>query len=242
MSTIIIWHDDAGAVVSAVFDIDEQETHDLQNVVTDQPVEDGKDISDNVRPQLDKFTVQGYVTDTPLFSNPTEVIGVGELKTIELQIPDYPLQIGEAGLISAGIGAIGNALLGKPKHTATLFQFPDFKSRKRVMYDVFRDARDKARICRVLTSLHEYDNMAIEQITVTRAPIDGGGAVFAVTTKEMNFATSELVDAPQPAEVSGAAKSSTGSKNTTDDNATNSDANKTLLLRGFLAGKGFLGA
>lgn len=239
MSTVILWHDDAGAAVSLIFDVDEQETHDLQNVITDHPVEDGKDISDNVRPQLDKFTVVGYVTDTPLFSNPPDMIGVGVLTDIELQIPDYPLQIGEAGLISAGIGALSNAIFGKPKVKATLFKFPNFKSRKRATYDLCRDARDNARVCRVLTSLHEYENMEIEQITITRAPADGGGAVFSITLKEVDFVSSELVDAPEPAEVTGSAKDSTGSKNTTDDK--NSDSNDTAALRLFNAGKGFLG-
>jgi hypothetical protein len=230
VSVAILWHDNAGAVVSAVFDVDEQETHDLQNVVTEHPVEDGQDVTDHVRPALDRFTIQGYVSDTPLYGNPG-VVGAASFVEIELQIPDYPLQLSESGLISAGIGAIGNALFGKPRYKATLLKFENFKSRKRAMFVAFGDARRNGRVCRVLTSMHEYENMVVEQITATRTPGDGNGAVFTVTMKEIDFVTSEEVDAPTPAEVSGATKNATGSQNTEDDSAKRAANNDTAALR-----------
>lgn len=240
MSVIILWHNDAGAAVSAIFDVDEQETHDLQNIVTEHPVDSSADISDNVRPQLDRFTIQGFVSDTPLFTNPG-VVGAASYVEIELQIPDYPIQFGEAGLISAGIGALGSAIFGKPKHKATLVKFANFQSRKRAMFQAFKDARDNARICRVITAMHEYDNMVIEQFTSTRAPGDGNGAVYTVTLKEIDFATTEDTDAPEPAEVSGSTINASGSKNTADDAQKISDANDTLALRLLNKGKGLLG-
>jgi Dit-like tail protein len=240
----IVWFDDSGAVVSAMFDVDEQETHDLQNVITEHPVETGADISDNVRPQLEKFTVEGYVTDTPFFSDPGVVDG-SSFVTLELQIPDYPLQISEAGLIGAGIDAVGSALFGKPpKPKATFMKLDrstDSLSRKKLIYDALNDARKNARLCRVITTLHEYTDMVIEQITVTRAPADGNGAVFSVSLKQVQFVTSDLVDAPEPAEISGQVKNATGSKNTADDEAKVDAKKKSLLAKGFDALSGKLG-
>lgn len=244
MSTIITWKDDAGATVTAIFDIDEQETHDLQNVITEHPVEESQNVSDNVRPQLDRFTVQGYVSDTPLYSNRAVVEAnqdFGAFVEIELQVPSYPIQISEAGLISAGIGAIGTAIFGKPKHKATLLKFSNFKSRKRAMFDLFKDVRDKARLCRVITSLHEYDNMTLEQLTITRAPNDGNGAVFTISVKQIDFVSSETVDAPEPAEASGQPSASLGSQNTSQDAPNKAQDNDTQLLKIFRAGAGFLG-
>jgi hypothetical protein len=222
MSVSIIWTDDAGAVVSCIFDVDEQETHDLQNVITEHPVETGSDISDNVRPQLRRFTIEGFVSDSPLFSNPG-VFNSSSFVTVELQIPDYPLLVSETALIQAGTRAIGNALFGKPgKPTARLLKLDkstDSQSRKKAIFDALDDARTNARLCRIYTKLFNYTNMVIEQITVTRAPDDGNGATFTVTLKEVQFVSSDVVDAPEPAEVSGAIKNASGSKNTADDDA-----------------------
>lgn len=244
MSTILTWLDDAGATVTAIFDIDEQETHDLQNVITEHPVEESQDVSDNVRPQLDRFTLQGYVTDTPLYSNRAVVEDnqdFGAYVDIELQIPDYPIQISEAGLIAAGVGALKGAIFGKPKTKATLLKFSNFKSRKRAMFDLFKDVRDSARLCRVVTSLHEYDNMVLEQMTVTRAPIDGNGAVFSISVKQIEFVTSETVDSPEPAEVSGAATVNTGSGNTSDDSPNKAQDKDTQALKLFQSGVSLIG-
>lgn len=238
MSTILLWHDDAGAAVAAVFDVDESETHDLQNIVTEHPVESGSDISDNVRPELDRFTIQGFVTDSPTYSNPINVLGVGTYTQVELQVPDYPFLLGESALLRAGVNAIGSALFGKPKHKATLLKFDNFKSRKRVMYEILDDARRNARVCRVITALHEYEDMVIEQITITRAPDDGNGATFSVSLKEISFVSSEQVDAPEPAEISGQIKKATGSKNGKESDAKKKAANDTALSQLYDATKG----
>jgi Dit-like tail protein len=243
MSISIIWTDDAGAVVSCMFDVDEQETHDLQNVVTEHPVETGSDISDNVRPQLRRFTVEGFVTDSPVLSNPG-IFNSSAFVSLELQVPEYPFLLSETAIIRAGIGAIGGALFGKPgKPRATLLKLDrstDSQSRKKAIFDALDDARTNARLCRVFTKLFTYTNMVIEQITVTRAPDDGNGATFTVTLKEVQFVSSDVVDAPEPAEISGAVKNASGSKNTSDDDAKKAALKDSLLSQGLDAAQGLL--
>ena len=216
MSIAITWQDDSNAVVSCQFDVDEQETHDLQNVITEHPVETGSDISDNVRPQLRRFTVEGFVTDSPLIANPG-VQQNSSYVSVELQIPPYPQKYSETALIRTGIGALTNAIFGAPGNPkATLLKLNQstvLKSRKKAIFDALDDARVNARICNISTALFFYSNMLIEQITVTRAPDSGNGATFAVTLKEVTFVSSDVVDAPQPSEVSGAVAESSGSKN-----------------------------
>lgn len=240
MSIAIVWHDDTGAAVSAVFDVDEQETHDLQNIVTEHPIEDSQDATDNVRPALDRFTIQGFVTDSPLWTNPG-VVSSSQFTEIEIQVPEYPLQLSEAGLIEAGVGAIGDALFGKTTPKATLLRLSETKSRKRAMFQALRDVRQNARVCRVLTSMHEYENMVFEQITATRAPDDGNGADFTVTLKEIKIVSSEDVEAPEPAEITGAVRNATGSQNTADDDKKRAEANDTFALKGYKALVGKLG-
>lgn len=241
MSTVITWEDDGGAAVTCEFDTDLQETHDLQNIITDHPVEDGPDISDNVRPQLKRFTVEGYVTDTPLLSNP-DVVNHTSFKSIELQIPEQPFKLGVSQLLEAGLSAIGNLITGGPKPLKVqMLTFDDFKSRKRAAFDILDDCRVKARICRVITALHEYENMVIEQITVTRSPDDGTGATFTVSLKEIERVSSDITIAPEPAELSGSIKKAAGSKNAKDDASKIDKLKKSVLAQALDAGAGFLG-
>lgn len=241
MSTILAWTDDAGAVTLAEFDIDENETHDLTNVITEHPVEVGSDIADNVRPQLRRFSVQGFVSDSPLLSNPG-VVAIASYVDVELQIPDYPQIISESALIGAAIGAVGSALFGAPKKPkARLLTLSDSKSRKREMFRILEDAQVNAREISVLTSMTTYENMCIEEIVVTREPNSGNGASFNVSLKEIVFVTSEVTDAPEPAELTGSSKTSSGSQNVSDAAAKKDANNKTVAKKSYDALKKALG-
>lgn len=54
--------------VGDLIDIDAclEETHDLGNMVTDHPVEEGMAITDHVRPEPDRVTLRCFVSNTPL--------------------------------------------------------------------------------------------------------------------------------------------------------------------------------
>lgn len=239
MSTVLTWEDDAGAIVSCIFDADLQETHEGTNIITEHPVEDGADISDNVRPQLRRFSVEGFVSDTPLLSNP-DVVNQTSFAGIELQIPEQPFKFGVSNLVNAGIGAIGDALFPPKPLKVNMLTFDDFKSRKRAAFDLLEDARINARELRVLTSLTEYDHMAIEQVLVTRSPDDGNGARFMVTVKEIEKVSSDVAVAPEPAELSGAQKKAAGSKNAKQDEEKVADLKKSLLAQLVDKGAGLL--
>jgi hypothetical protein len=226
VSTVITWNDDAGAIVSCIFDADMQETHDGVNIITEHPIEEGADVADFVRPQLKRYTVEGYVSDTPLLSNP-DVVNQTSFTGIELQIPDQPFKFGVSNLIGAGIGA-----LNPPKPLrVNMLTFDDFKSRKRAAYDLLEDARVNARELRVITSMTEYENMVIEQVVTTRTPDSGNGATFNVTVKQIEKVSSDVTVAPEPAEISGAQRKAAGSKNVKDD----SEKVTELKLKSFAA-------
>ena len=240
MSTIVTWTDDAGAVVSLELDVDLQESHDLSSEITEHPVEEGADVTDHVRPRLRRVSIEGFVSDTPVLGNPG-VADVAEFVSLELQIPDKPAQISLSGGIKAGIGAVSEALFGPtPPLKVTMLRLDDVKSRKRAVYDALEDARLNARLCRVITSLHEYDNMLIEQVTPTRTPENGNGAIFSFTTKEIVRVSSDVTVAPEPAELSGSVKVSAGAKNAKTDEAKAEEKKKSVLAKMLDGGLNFL--
>jgi hypothetical protein len=233
----ITYEDDSGAVVSVKFDVDTQETHELSNVITEHPVEKGADISDNIQPQLDQFTIEGYVSDAPTFSNPG-VLDLATFAGVELQLSAHPLPT------KFTAGAAANALFdlvtgkgGNP--TATMLTFDSLPSRKKALYDLLRGIRDNARVCRVLTPMHDYDDMVLQQLTSTRSPDSGSGAVFSVVFKQIRFVTSDVTLAPEPTEKLGAAPVKVGSKNGDDDKL--ADKKKSLAAKLLDAGTSALG-
>jgi len=218
--------------VSAIFDCDLQETHELTNIVTEHPVEEGADVSDNVRPQLARFAVEGFVSDNPTINNP-DVVNQASFVDIELQIPEKNFQPSISAAIGAAVSAIGDALTGGPAPLQVkMLRFDNFKSRKRAAFDLLEDARTNARVIRAITTLHEYENMVIEQITVTRSSEDGSGATFSVALKEVSFVSSDITIAPEPAELLGAITKAVGGKSAKDDKAKVEEVKKSILASG----------
>jgi hypothetical protein len=233
----ITYEDDSGAVVSIKFDVDTQETHELANIITEHPVEKGADISDNIQPQLDQFTIEGYVSDAPTFSNPG-IVDVATFSGVELQISAHPLP--QQFTAAAAVGALGNLVFGGGGNpTATMMTFDELPSRKKALYDLLRDVRDNARVCRVITAMHEYEDMVLQSLTSTRTPEAGSGAVFSVVMKQIRFVTSDVTVAPEPTEKLGAAPVSVGSKNADEDKL--AEKKKSLAAKIFDAGTSALG-
>lgn len=241
MSTVITWTDDSGAAQTLELDVDLQESHDLASDITEHPVEEGADVTDHVRPRLRRVTIEGYVSDTPWITNPG-VAEQAEFKSLELQLPPKPQQISLSAGLAAGIGAISDALFGPaPPLKATILTLDDVKSRKRAVYDALEDVRLNARLCRVITSLHEYDNMLIEQVVPTRTPASGTGAGFVVTYKEIKRVSSDVTVAPEPSEVLGAVKVAGGAKNAKQDEGKADEKKKSVLAKMVDAGTSLLG-
>lgn len=237
MSTVLTWEDASGALVSMVFDVDNQETHDLQTEVTEYPVEDGSDVADNARDQLEMFTLEAYVGERVLPFN-VEVFEKVQLKTIELQIPERPLVASASALVGAAVGAIGSALFGGPPPVrAQLYTLDLARSRKKAALELINGARKKRRLLRILTSMRDYENMLITGINVTRSPSDGDGATFTMTFKQVNFVESEVTSAPKPSEPIGSTKKSGGSKNAADDKSGKADAKRESAARAIANGR-----
>ena len=231
MSTVLLWNDDSGAAISMLFDVDNQETHEFQTEVTEYPVEEGADVADNARDALDQFTLNAWVGESPLPFNP-DVFDRVTLKAIELQIPQPPGLISASAAVGAAIGAIGNAITGgSGPPRAQMFTLDQARSRKKVALELLNKARTEKRLLRVLTSMRDYEDMLITQISVTRSVSDGDGAEFTVTLKQVRFVESETVAAPKPAEPIGSTKKSSGSKNAADDKTNKAGQKRESLLK-----------
>jgi hypothetical protein len=233
--TILLWEDDSGATEFVIFDACTAQTHEGTVEITEHPVEEGSDVADHARPAPERLSLEGFVSNTPMWSNPG-VHEFGSFRKVDLEIPDQPdlnLSVGTA--IVSAVGSLFGS--GAPDSIQAL-AFDEFRNRAREVYEKLEDARVKTRRIRVETSLREYEDMTIERLAEPRTPDDGSGILFQLDLKRIRVVRSETVSAPEPAEARGAVTVSKGSKAAKDD--ANPEKKREKLKS--LAAQGFDGA
>lgn len=134
----------AGAIE---FDASVSEAHDLENEITQFPVEKGADISDHIRPLPERITINGIVTNTPI-------------------------------VFLAGIASD--------------------PARAEDAYAKIKSMRDNGDLVSVITSLRQYDNMAIQTFSTLRDAPNGNVLNATITLREVLTAETATVAAPEP--------------------------------------------
>ena len=152
----------AGAIE---FDASVTETHDAENEITQFPVESGADITDHIRPQPERITINGVVTNTP-------IVFLGGIASDPARAEDA--------------------------------------------YAKVKSMRDNGDLVSVVTSLRQYDNMAIESFSVLRDAQNGNVMNATLTLREIFIAETATVAAPEPeaGQAGGAGASNLGEQST----------------------------
>jgi hypothetical protein len=189
MSCVLSWTNADGSVDVVTLDVYDAETHGMPTEVTDFPVEDGPNVSDNIRRKPKTLTIEGYVSDTPLPSNqsarhpasldahqldvPKPASFTHNLQALD--VPSSPLKPNLASLASAGFNALAGALgfsntpqvnarkqdaPGRETITAQIWTWPGWASRVQDTFNLLEKARDNAVLMRVVTDLKTYTGMA----------------------------------------------------------------------------------
>jgi len=245
MTFALTWNNEDGTYDVVEFDTVDTEDHTLPNEVTEFPVEQGPDVTDNVRVKPRTLSVKGYISDTPLYRNtlnkPTTVTADYQTKTLDLparphfehktftvDVPGSPLQPNASSLLNAGLKALFGSspkvspLVMKgtepsPKQSVQVLQIQDFQSRVRAVFDLLKKARDTKAIILAVTDFDEIDGLVIENLTMPRSVDDGTGAVIGIDLRQITIANSLEVEAPKPAEGLGQPRKFTGSKAAKED-------------------------
>jgi hypothetical protein len=243
----LFWDDpNTGDLIVVKFDATTSEDPQDSLTITDHPVEQGANIVDHARDEPERITIEGYITNTPHKGNLTpeddhvdspvnlqaKQMGDYSNDSIELDVPDPPLEISESGLLQAGVQAVGNLITGGPNRTAQVLrapapttvnvaahalQSPTSRDRVRIAYQKLLDARTSRALVTVESSQREYFDMLIERIAKPRVTGDGTATKFSIDLRRIRIAQSQTVQSPQPAEARGASTKSLGSQSTKDD-------------------------
>lgn len=204
-----------GQEQSLKFDATVSDSHESTATITEHPVEEGAAISDHIRPDLDRVSLQVVVSNKPITAPTDHNDGVsGTNQAVEL-----------------------GSSRGESPIRAQVLVFDGALTRVRSVYEELLDLKNRAVPVRVLTSLREYEDMAIARVSPIREAVSGNSLVATVDFKQVLVVSSEIVAAPEPREPRGNPNEEKGRENTTDGGARQSFLRRQISnLTGFAGG------
>lgn len=250
---------ETGKYVIAQFDACSSESVESILSITKHPVEDGDDVSDYAHPEADKITIEGYVSNTPLPSNPNAydpsdpIAKSGSLVWTSVPLvlernvdtksygeagPSLGDQIGGAlamaspgGLTRMVTGAINGLLNPPPTDYHAYIGVSGFSDRARDMYLLLREAQRTCMRIEVGIKVTTIFDMMIAKLHSPRTAKEGQGATFQLDMQRVRIVKSATVNAPDPAEARGQPAAKLTPKAAEDDGA-----DKTELKSFFASG------
>ncbi len=229
MSAFFYWTTKAGANKILWFDVTTEEQHHLKSEITEHPVEEGINVTDNVRPAADTLSLSCFISNTPItnkvdvaafVSKPGKLIGAqaGAVKGEKLDVQTYdpPLAPTPGSLINALTSAIGNLLTGKKEYKAQVLKFDKDFDNVQDTYFALKELRDTAQRISVVTTVRTYKDMVIEDVSLPRSAEHGTGAKVTINMKEIRVVSTLKVKAPKPAVLAGQPRKNQGAKGPSD--------------------------
>ena len=223
------------------FDVVETESHTLTSEITEHPIEDGANIADHIRQNLDEVKLEVLISGSPITAQSLtwmdERASMGQ-STVPLDYsqplgdvqPDLPFLPTPGALFGAVTNAIGGLLglnKGRPESAMVLnSSFPaGIVLSTDLVPEMLRDLKEKSTLVEVVTPLRVYEDMALISVEIPRKASDGNSVRVTLTFKHVRRVQSKLVSAPA-ASIKRAEK--TADKGKQDGNGDDSAAAKTL--------------
>ncbi len=217
MSAILTFVSPSTLQYSAVeFDVITGEQHDLSATVSEHPVEEGANIADHVRPDLQRLSLKAFVTDTPINSATELGVSPGSLQgrylplTIPGRISKQLTQLNMSGgyppLTLPGVGisvptngfsrpfvpaVVAGSEWGEVDNSVSgyFLQFPTRLARCRGIFQQLEFLCNKGIQVEVATDLRFYERMLITSVS---APRDGTtGIEFTINFRELRTAKTQ---------------------------------------------------
>lgn len=219
-----MWSDPAGTPYTFNFDCSMNETIELVSTTTEHPVEDGVNVADHVKRELNRYSIEVHVTQTPF----VDVNGYGgsmQLVTLKPPQADVP-RFGSAdfvptpGAITNAVGSAIRGLISGPKPTTLDVQV--FKWDRDIDFvletmKVLEKIRDDVSLVEVFTASGRIlENMHLEAIEIVTNADTGAGSDIRLSFRELRKVAVKLVTAPIPTEIRAAKEVNKGKQGTAE--------------------------
>jgi hypothetical protein len=220
------------------FDVVMSVTPEFVSTVTNNPVEKGADVADHIRKELDRVTLEVYVSDTPIIETDLEGNNTrgGAVRSKVLNIPEpTPTFIPTPGALFNALGSAVSGLISgaAPPTAAQVLSFSKEFDAGEECLKILEKIRDDAELVEIYTSAKVYSNMALVRIGGPKVDKDtGGGASFTLEFKQIRLVSVAFVAAPKPSVVQGHKMKDLGKQ----DAKPVTDPQKRSLLQSFRKG------
>jgi hypothetical protein len=198
MGAYLHWKKKTGGEITLWFDVVTEESHTYQSAVTKNPVEEGPDVTDHIRPELGVFTLNGFISNQPIYTKSEivskiktkgKVVGAhaGAVKAFPLDVEKYepPLAPTPGALLNALTSAIGSLFGGKKEYSASVVAFDESFDALQEVYQELFDAHFASQIVEVITSTRTVEKCAISNFAFTRDAGTGNGATVSLELTEI---------------------------------------------------------
>ncbi len=213
-TTLQVTRDNGTAKELLVIDATMQQTFTGKAEPTDNPVEQGSNVTDNVDVKPLEFSMEGVISESPITLEAALIGNVaGVIGGVVGRGTSSPL----AGAVATGaLAALGGALFGAANN------------RVRDAYNTLEEIRTKGIPVTIITGLRTYNNMVLRNFVVNRIASTGRSLSFTAAFKEIRIVTSLVIKLPKEAideaiKASGSPESDLGKQNTSEADESLSD-------------------
>jgi hypothetical protein len=198
------------------FDVVTNEQTEASANTTEHAVEQGADVSDHIRQEADRVTLQVFVSNTPV--RDVNNLYNGQIAGLELQVPkaEKPLVPMPGALMNAGLDALASAINGPEQWKAIVLQFPEKFDNVAFVLSTLIGWKERGVIGDVITPHRTYPNMAITRVTTTRTSDTGAGAELSIELRAVRLVEVASATLPIPSEPRGNVQVNKGKQPTTE--------------------------
>ncbi len=190
----LAWTLEDGREQSLTFDATVREAPESTATITEHPIEEGADISDHVRKDLDRISLQVVVSDTPIVNPADHNDGSqGSIQSVQLSGQEGELTRAQVLVFDGGV------------------------TRVRSVYEELLDLMGNGTRVRVMTRLRELEDMVVKRVSPIREADSGDSLVATLELQQISVVSSEIVAAPEPRETRGNNAQERGRENTEDE-------------------------
>lgn len=240
MGAFFLWTDPSGTTKTMSFDVVTTENPKFPNQITEHAVEQGPDVTDNVRVGCRTIMLEVFVTNEPIKLVNQWDNGSGDINTLQIPTPgaygqpafygQQPVSYQNYFTLPIGVPIIGAlaahaqtdvaiANIGLPPTLGgniapKVLQFSSPFDAVQQTHDALELLRTTAQLITVYGTKGTYDNMVIEEFDLSRTADEGTGGTFTIQLKEIRIVTTTTTTAPVPTKARGQTQNSKGSQAT----------------------------
>ncbi len=209
------WTTDAGEDKTLYFDVCTGEDQELVSTVTEYPVEDGVNVADHVQRELDKVSLEVFVSQTPIYDINSRG---GKVSKIPIHVTNYKAPLAPTpGAVFGAIGgaikdAIGSLFGGKAETAAQVLQWDTPFDAVAETLAILEQVKNDVQLVNVALPSKLYENMCLVHIGVKGDAGTGTGRSFALDFTELRKVKVQIVDAPLPTEIRAVVKKPKGAQ------------------------------